>query len=100
MNKMANPRKVAVKALIKINTELSYSNITLNTVFSETGIEGSDKALATALVYGVLERKITLDYVLSKFIKTSLKKVSPFCLEVLRVALFQIMFMDNLQVQN
>lgn len=93
---MANPRKVAVKALIKINTELSYSNITLNTVFSETGIEGSDKALATALVYGVLERKITLDYVLSKFIKTSLKKVSPFCLEVLRVALFQIMFMDKI----
>ena len=93
---MANPRKVAVKALIKINTELSYSNITLNTVFSETGIEGSDKALSTALVYGVLERKITLDYVLSKFIKTSLKKVSPFCLEVLRVALFQIMFMDKI----
>lgn len=93
---MANPRKVAVKALIKINTELSYSNITLNTIFTETGIEGSDKALATALVYGVLERKITLDYVLSKFIKTSLKKVSPFCLEVLRAALFQIMFMDKI----
>ncbi len=96
MNNMANPRKTAVKALLKINNEASYSNITLNALFGDTDISGSDKALATALVYGVLERKITLDYVLSRFIKTSLNKVSAFSLEVLRVALYQIMFMDKI----
>ena len=67
---MAKARKSAVKALLKINTESAFSNITLNSVLSESDLSPADKALATALVYGVLDRKITIDYVLKKFIKT------------------------------
>ena len=93
---MANPRKLAVKALLKINTDSAYSNITLNSLFSESDASPRDKALATALVYGVLDRKITIDYVLSKFLKTPLKKVAPFTKEVLRTAVYQIMFMDKI----
>lgn len=96
VNSMVNPRKLAVKALLKINTEAAYSNITLNSFFKESELSSSDKALATALVYGVLDRKITLDYVLQKFIKTPLKKTAPFTLEVLRTAVYQIMFMDKI----
>lgn len=93
---MAMARKSAVKALLKINTESAFSNITLNSVLSESDLSPADKALATALVYGVLDRKITIDYVLKKFIKTPLKKVAPFSLEVLRTAVYQIMFMDKI----
>lgn len=93
---MANPRKLAVKALLKINTDSAYSNITLNSLFSESDASPMDKALATALVYGVLDRKITIDYVLSRFLKTPLKKVAPFTKEVLRTAVYQIMFMDKI----
>ena len=53
------------------------------------------KAFVSALVYGVLDRKITLDFVLSKFMKTPIKKTAPFTLCVLRTALYQIMFMDK-----
>ena len=93
---MANGRKLAVKALLKINTDSAYSNITLNSLFAESDASSVDKALATALVYGVLDRKITIDYVLSKFLKTPLKKVAPFTKEVLRTAVYQIMFMDKI----
>ncbi len=93
---MENPRKLAVKALIKINTEKAYSNLTVNSLFSDSDLNSQDKAFATALIYGTLERKITLDYVLQKFLKTPLKKVAPLTLEVLRVALYQIMFMDKI----
>ncbi len=93
---MANPRKLAVKALLKINTDSAYSNLTLNSLFKESDATTADKALATALVYGVLDRKITLDYVLGKFLKTPLKKVAPFTKEVLRTAVYQIMFMDKI----
>ena len=93
---MASGRKLAVKALLKINTDSAYSNLTLNSVFKESDASTSDKALATALVYGVLDRKITLDYVLGNFLKTPLKKVAPFTKEVLRTALYQIMFMDKI----
>ncbi len=93
---MINARKVAVNILLKIDTDKAYSNLTLNSYFKDLEISSQDKAFVTALVYGVLERKITLDYVLKRFIKTPLKKVQPFTLEVLRLTLYQIMFMDKI----
>ncbi len=93
---MVNSRKLAVKALLKIENDNSYSNLTINSIFKDIEISKNDKAFVTALIYGVIERKITLDYILAKHIKTPLKKVSSFSLTVLRVALYQILFMDKI----
>ncbi len=93
---MANPRKLAVRILLKIEKDSAYSNITLASFLGENEITNEDKKLVSALVYGVLDRKITLDYVLSRFMKTPIKKTAPFTLQVLRSALFQIMFMDKI----
>lgn len=93
---MTNPRKLAVSALLKIEKDNAYSNITLAAFLKDAEFAPQDKALFSALVYGVLDRKITLDYVLSKYMKTPLKKTAPFTLAVLRCALFQIMFMDKI----
>ena len=96
MNKMATARKVAVLALQKIFVDGAYSNIAVNSYLKDTDLTPADKALATALIYGVLDRKITLDYVISSFVKTPIKKLSPYTLNVLRTALFQIMYMDKI----
>lgn len=93
---MTNPRKLAVSALLKIEKDNAYSNITLAAFLKDAELGAQDKALFSALVYGVLDRKITLDFVLSKFMKTPLKKTAPFTLAVLRTALFQIMYMDKI----
>lgn len=96
MNKMAGARKVAVLALGNIFTDGAYSNIAVNSHLKQADLTPADKAFATALIYGVLDRKITLDYVIKSFVKTPLKKLSPFTLNNLRVALYQIMFMDKI----
>ena len=93
---MANPRKIALSVLLKIEKDNAYSNISLASQFKESDLNPTDKGLATSLVYGVLDRKITLDYVLSKFIKTPIKKTAPLTLNVLRLSLFQIMYMDKI----
>lgn len=92
---MANARKIALSALLEVRNQ-AYSNITLNKFLNDGEFSTADRALATALFYGVLDRTITLDYVLSKYIKTPLNKVSPFALESMRIALYQIMFMDKI----
>lgn len=92
---MANARKIALNALLEVR-QSAYSNITLNKFLSETDLSASDKSLATAIFYGVLDRTITLDFVLGKYIKTPLKRVAPSALENLRMALYQIMFMDKI----
>lgn len=93
---MANARKIAIKALLKIENKSAYSNITLNSVFSQVEVSPEDKSFVTALVYGVLDRRITLHYILKKFIKTNLKKISGYTLAVLETALYQIMYMDKI----
>lgn len=92
---MANARKTALNALLEVRNS-AYSNITLNKFLNESDLSSADKSLTTAIFYGVLDRTITLDFVLSKYIKTPLKKVNPMALETLRIALYQIMFMDKI----
>lgn len=96
MTLMPNPRKLAALSLLKIERDEAYSNITLKNMLKETELSCEDKALFSALVYGVLDRKITLDYVLSQFMKTPIKKTAPFTLAVLRLGLYQIMYMDKI----
>ena len=93
---MANPRKTAVSILLKIEKDGAYSNLAVGNFLKEAELESLDRAFVSALVYGVLDRKITLDAVLSKFMKTPIKKTAPFTLQVLRTALYQIMFMDKI----
>ena len=93
---MSNPRQIAAQALLKIETEKAYSNLTLNNLLSISQLSDLDKALCTSIFYGVLDRKITIDYVIKKFITTPIKKVKPYTLTILRSAIYQIMYMDKI----
>ena len=93
---MANPRKLAVSALLKVENDGAYSNITLNHLFESAELTAEEKRMTTALFYGVLERKLTLDAVLSTMVKSPLRKTPPYTLQVLRTGLYQIMFMDGI----
>ena len=68
-NKMKNPRALALDVLIRCESG-GYSNIALDTVIKRNGLSPLDRGLLTALVYGVIERKITLDYIISSLSST------------------------------
>ena len=93
---MANARKVAANVLVKVEKQGAYSNLAVAEALKGAELSPQDKALATALIYGVLDRKITIDYVLSRFVKTELSKTEAFTLAALRCAVYQIMFMDKI----
>ena len=96
MSNKINPRLLAVKALCRVDSEGSYSNITLNALLSEYSVSNEDKALCSKIFYTTLDRKITIDYILSKFINKGFNKIKPFTLNVLRSAVCQIRFMDKI----
>ena len=93
---MDNPRETAVRILKSVLNDGAYSNITVKKEFAEKDIKHEDKSLITALVYGVLDRRITLDYIISKYIKTRVDKIKPVTVNALRIALYQIIFMDKI----
>ena len=57
-------------------------------------LSAQDRSLVTALFYGVLERKITLDYVIQQYSNLKLNKISFDILSVLRMGVYQLAFMD------
>ncbi len=95
MKKNNNPREIAAKALLKIETEKAYSNLLINSLLKESELSSEDKALATLIIYGTLDRKVVIDYYLKQFAKTPLKKIKPYTLAVLRTAVYQIKFANR-----
>lgn len=93
--KKANPREIALKVLYKTIEKDGYSNILLNHSLSSGDFSPEDRAFITRIVYGVLENKIYLDWVIRRFSKIRLKKISPWIINILRISIYQILFMDR-----
>ncbi len=92
---MENPRIKAYKILFQVIYEGGYSNIAINHGLRNTKFSNQDRAFITELVYGVLEKKFYLEYVLQKFSKTPLKKLSKEVKLILLMGLYQIRFMNS-----
>ena len=68
-------RYLAYKILSKIEYDKAYSNIAVDTVLNSN--EAASAPFVCAIVYGVIERKITLDYILSQYLTQPLRKLNP-----------------------
>ena len=93
-----NIREAALKALYDIEYNGSYSNMAVKNTLGGRDISKQDKALFTALVYGVTDKRLTLDYYISRLSKIKLKKISKYILLILRMGIYQIVFMDKIPV--
>lgn len=93
---MAGARRVAVDVLIRIHRDGGFSNIVLDTALRENNLSPADKALVSRLVYGVTERRLTIDYVLGSFCTMKLTKMHPTVMEILRTGVYQLLYMDKI----
>ena len=93
---MNNARSAALSALLHVDVNEGYSNIVLDKTLASFPMDPRDKALASAIFYGVLERRITLDYFLRRFSKTPLEKLDPQVLEILRMGAYQILYLEKI----
>lgn len=89
-----NAREVALKALYEIDKNGAYLNIVLKNSLDKA--DARDRGFVTELMYGVITNKIALDYIISKYSKIRLKKISPWVLNILRMGVFQIYYMDKI----
>ncbi len=92
---MKNTRRIVLKALLRVDQNGAYSNLVLDEALSDPELDGRDKAFISNIFYGVLERRITLDYIIRSFSSVRLKKIEPTVLEILRLSVYQLVFMDK-----
>lgn len=91
---MDKVREAALLCIYDVEYNGAYSNMALKK--SITKFSGRDAAFLTMLVYGVVKRKITLDYIIEKYSEIKLKKISKYILQILRLGIYQIYFADRI----
>lgn len=69
----------------------------INKIFKNEKINDKDKGLATELVYGVIENRKYLDFIINKLSKIKVKKMSSFVKIILRMGTYQILFLDSIE---
>ena len=91
-------REIALKILYKIDVDNAYSNIVLDEMIKQNRnvLNDKDIGLISEIVYGVTTWRLTLDTIIKKYSKIRLKKISPWILNILRMSIYQIIFLDKI----
>ena len=92
---MTNSREITMEILIDIHKNGAYSNKAIERHLNKS-MSSQDENLIRELVYGVLENKIYIDYIISKASKIRIKKIHFQIIEILRTGIYQIVFMDRI----
>ncbi|MDR0847152.1 MAG: 16S rRNA (cytosine(967)-C(5))-methyltransferase RsmB [Lactobacillales bacterium] len=90
---MKTVRELALEALYKIEKGQAYSNLLLNEYLNSNGLNDADKRLFSQLVYGVVARKMTLQWMLKPYVKGRMK---PMVRLALQMAVYQIVYLDKI----
>ncbi len=89
-------RQIAYEVLLKIESDDAYSNLAIDGAVKMYNPDSTDCAFISRLIYGVTERKITLDYTISQYLSKPIKKTKTEILTILRLGAYQILFMDKI----
>ena len=90
-----NVRETAMELLTAIEKNQSYSNLLLNKTIEKNQLPQKDIGLLTELTYGTLQRRMALDFFLQPFIKSN-KKLEDWVLQLLRLTLYQMVYLDKI----
>ena len=91
-----NLRAVVLDILTEIEKEGEFSHITINNALTRYQyLDKSQRAFISRLSLGTIECRIELDYILNQYSKTPVNKMKPLIRRIMRMAVYQIIYMEN-----
>lgn len=98
MKQQINTRKLILDILMEINENNGFTHIVLSDALKKYQyLTTQDRAFVSRVVRGSVERKITLDYIIDSYSSVKIKKMKPLIRNVLRMSVYQIVFMDGVK---
>lgn len=94
----ANPRRTALDILMRVERDRAFAEPILDRELSLGTLEGPDRGLLTELVYGVLRRQGTLDFLVNAFAANRSSRLERAVLVILRLGLYQLFYLDRIPV--
>lgn len=93
---MDNAREIATNILYQVFYNKAYSNIVLGHELNKSNLSDKDKSLVTEIVYGTIKYKYSIDKILKKFLDKKFDKTDKFILNILRITIYQIRYLDKI----
>ncbi|MFD1360287.1 16S rRNA (cytosine(967)-C(5))-methyltransferase RsmB [Lentibacillus salinarum] len=87
-------RESIVDLLVRIEQDSGFSHLLIDHEIKSKHISPKDEALMTEIVYGTIQRQLTLDYYLEPFVD-SRKKLKRWVRMLLRMSVYQMYFLDK-----
>jgi 16S rRNA (cytosine967-C5)-methyltransferase len=85
-------RRVALDALLRIDTDEAYANLVLPPMLDGSRLDERDRAFVTELVYGTTRMRRACDWVAGRFVKDP-ERIEPIVRNVLRLGSYQLVFL-------
>lgn len=90
-----NGREIVLEILLAAEKEDGYASSLLKDVLAKYDyLDAKEKAFIKRLAEGTVERQIELDYYLNAYSKVPVRKMKPFIRCLLRMSVYQLLFMD------
>jgi 16S rRNA (cytosine967-C5)-methyltransferase len=97
--KRKNPRLIALELLVEVETKPLPLDLLVERKFKRhQGLKEVDYAFVREAVYGTLRWRRRIDWVIGRISEVRLKKLERFILNLLRLGLYQILFMGKVPV--
>ncbi|WP_010096723.1 16S rRNA (cytosine(967)-C(5))-methyltransferase RsmB [Ornithinibacillus scapharcae] len=87
-------RNTIIDLLLRIEQDSGYSHLLINHEIKSNKISPKDEGLLTEIVYGTIQRKITLDYFIDYYLNSK-KKIEPWVRMLLRMSIYQMNYLDK-----
>jgi 16S rRNA (cytosine967-C5)-methyltransferase len=88
-------RAVAYAVLRRVFEQEAWTDRALHGEVRRAGLDGRDRALATQLAYGTVQRVATLDHLIATLAARPVERLQPPLLAALRLGAFQLVFLDG-----
>lgn len=92
------PRTIALQILNRIDSSDAYADILIDEAFNKLPFKDIDKGLLTEIVYGVLRWRGRIDWTISLFSSVKPPKMERDILNILRIGVYQLLFLDRVPV--
>lgn len=97
MTDSVNTREIVLDMLMEVNRDYRPSHIVLNQMLMKYQyLENQERRFISRLFKGTLEHMLTLDYCIEQFSTVKISKMKPLIRNVLRMGVYQILYMDNI----
>lgn len=96
MTKEPALREIILDILMEVLEKNKYSHLVLSQALSKYQyLEKADRSFIKRIVDGTLEYRLQIDFVINSYSKTKVNKMKPVIRTILRMAVYQILYLDR-----